>query len=126
MEPFAVLVALIILIIASAAIYFFIKKKESCPKLPAAIGFWTTPDNSSVPTNITCPTGTVISVQAADFGAPWNNCSWSDVTAQISPAINGKNTFSIPANKSISTYMGIPDPCPGLAKTFAGAYTCLP
>lgn len=124
MDVLGAFAMLIVLAIAIMAIVYFVRKQSQCPQPPAAVSFWATPDNSSVPTGITCPTGSVISVQNADYGAPWSNCAWSDVTTQAAHLLNGQNAYTIPAGTNTTTLLGVPDPCSGTAKIFAGSYVC--
>jgi hypothetical protein len=127
MDAGGILAMLIVLIVAIAAIVYFIRKEAKCPKCPtgpATVSFWTTPDYSSVPTGLSCPAGSVISVQNADYGAPWSDCAWVDVTTQAGALMNGNNAYTIPAHKNGVSLLGIPDPCHGTTKTFAGSYVC--
>jgi hypothetical protein len=124
MDPGAAIAMLIVLIVAIAAIVYVIRKGAKCPPAPAAISFWTTPDQSAVPTTISCPAGTTIAVQGADYGAPWTGCAWTPVTAQAKNFMNGQASYTIPAGANLATTFGI-TPCVGTTGTFSGAYVCM-
>ena len=119
-------VMIAILIIAVVGGYYLIRKQEPVPTSasPASISFWVVPDSSTVNTSITCPAGTTIAVQDADYGAPWSQCAWSDVSTQSGTLMNGKNTYSIPASTNLITLLGVTDPCSGTNKIYAGSYAC--
>ena len=130
MDAGGILAMIIVLVIAIAAIVYVIKKgskTQNCPPEPTAISFWTTPDSSGVPTGLSCPSGSTITVQNADYGAPWNAgtpCAWVDVTTQAGTLMNGQPSYTIPAGTLGTTLLGVPDPCSGVVKTFAGSYAC--
>jgi len=120
-----------VLVLAIMEILYVVKKGATCPTCPpgpAAVSFWTLPDSAAVQTGISCPTGTAITVQGADYGAPWSGgatpCAWTDVTTQAGSLMNGKPSYTIPASTNLVSLLGIPDPCPSVVKTFGGAYTC--
>ena len=128
METSTVLIGVaivVVLVIAVIAMVYVIRKQDKCPQVPSAIDFWTTPDKSKGSTVISCPAGTNISVQAADYGAPWLRCDWVDVTAQAGNILNGKNSYEIPAGTVMGPMLGVTSSCAGGERTFAGAYACL-
>ena len=114
------------LVLAIIAIIYVVKKGATCPQCPpgpASVSFWTLPDNPAAPTKISCQTGT-IKVQNADYGAPWDGCQWTDVTAQAGKLMNGNSSYAIPASTNLLSLLGMTDPCPNIVKTFGGSYTC--
>ena len=133
MGVLASLGVVIVLMIAVMAILRVTKKGSTCPVCPAcppgpnSVSFWSLPDGAGVPTEISCGTGT-ISVQNADYGAPWSGgetpCQWADVTAQARTLMDGKTSYTIPANPNLLALLGVTDPCVNVLKTFGGAYTC--
>jgi hypothetical protein len=84
-------------------------------------------DGAAVPTKIACQSG-AITVQNAAFGAPWSGgaapCQWFDVTNLAGDLMNGKSSYTIPAGTNLVSLLRTTDGCPGVVKTFGGAYTC--
>lgn len=121
---------LLVLVIGVIAIIYVVQKGTPTPKpASACVGasFWTLPDGAAVPTKIACQSG-AITVQNAAFGAPWSGgaapCQWFDVTDLAGNLMNGKSSYTIPAGTNLASLLRTTDGCPGVVKTFGGAYTC--
>jgi hypothetical protein len=120
----SIVIILVILIIAVVAIVIIVIEAAKNVK-PNITSFWVTPDSPNIITQLSCPAGTNISVQNADYGAPWNSCSWFDVTQQSKNLMDGVNSFNIPSDFTGTNFLNITDPCPNINKIYAGSYNCL-
>jgi hypothetical protein len=125
----AIVIAIIVVLalIAAAVAHFALRPRgpRLCPPIPPgvpAVGFWSTPDNSTARTIVSCPGATTIAVQAAGYGAPWGQCPWVDVTREARRILDGRNSIVVPMGPGGP--LGLPDPCVGKVKTFVGAFAC--
>jgi hypothetical protein len=124
----AVLVAIVgvLVLIAAAVAHLAVRRPRSppaCPPEALVAGFWSTPDNSTKSAVVSCPPGAAIAVRAAGYGAPWSQCPWLDVAPEAQRILDGANSVAIPTGPGTEE-LGLPDPCVGKVKIFAGAFAC--